>query len=177
NNCQLVNLCALSVRQKIRLTRVPPLQHPPAQVGTPPRPPISRGSRRFHRRFSLCFAEDLLYQRLETRLVANAVVDLVDLQIPTGAVLLLIRFFQPIQNFLSVAKSETDGGERCRTNVLVFREVFEFVQDLLAFRSISGGGIGVAEVSLIPGSGIRRFSFLEFRDRAGRVTLLKEREA
>ena len=49
-----------------------------------------------------------LQQRLETRLVPHVVVNLVNLQIPTGAILLLIRFFQPIQNFPLLAKSRID---------------------------------------------------------------------
>src|SRR4029077_13531820 len=111
------------------------------------------------------------------RLVANAVVDLVNLKIPTGAVLLLVSFFQPIETFFSLAKSKVDRRERYRTNVLPFRKLFELAQRLLGFRSISGQGLGVAEVPLIPGSGIRLFSFLQFRDRAARVALFKEREA
>src|SRR4029077_4083401 len=103
---------------------------------------------------------------LEARLLPHAVVDLVNLKIPTSAVLLLVRFFQPIQTFFFLAKSKIDRRERCWTDVLPFPQFFEFAQRLLGFRSISGEGIGVAEVPLIPGSGIRRFSFLEFRDRA-----------
>src|SRR6266576_3042786 len=52
------------------------------------------------------FQSNLFQNSLEARLVANAVVDLVNLKIPTGAVLLLISFFQPIQSFLLVSKSQ-----------------------------------------------------------------------
>src|SRR5437868_604213 len=125
---------------------------------------------------SRCFVKNLLHQRLKTRLVANAVVDLVNLKIPTSAVLLLVSFFQPIQTFFFLAKSKIYRRECRWTDVLPFRQLFEFAQRLVGFRSISGDGIGVAEVPLIPGSGIRRFSFLEFRDRTSCDALLKERE-
>src|SRR6184192_1062903 len=124
---------------------------------------------------SLCFVKNLLYQRLKTRLVANAVVDLVDLKIPTSAVLLLVRFFQPIKTFFFLAKSKIDRRERCWTDVLPFRQLFEFAQGLLGFRSISGDGISVAEESLIPRTGIRSFGFLQFCDCTGRVAFFKER--
>src|SRR5438270_12039515 len=120
---------------------------------------MSLGSRRFHCRSSLCFVKNLLYQRLEARLVPNAVVDLVNLKIPTSAVLLLVRFFQPIQTFFFLAKSKIDRRERCWTDVLPFRQLFEFAQGLLGFRSISRDGISVAEESLIPRTGIRGFGF------------------
>src|SRR5882724_4933826 len=106
---------------------------------------------------SLCFVKNLLYQRLKTRLVANAVVDLVNLKIPTSAVLLLISFFQPIQTFFFLAKSKIDRRECCWTDVLPFRQFFEFAQGLLGFRSIARDGISVAEESLIPRTGIRGF--------------------
>src|ERR1700687_1123137 len=138
---------------------------------------MSLGSRPVHCRSSLCFVKNLLYQRLETRLVANAVVDLVDLKIPTSAVLLLVRFFQPIQTFFFFAKSKIDRRERRWTDVLPFRNLFEFAQGLLGLRAISGNGISVAEESLIPRTGIGSFGFLQFRDRAGRVAFFKEREA
>src|SRR5437764_4541608 len=108
---------------------------------------------------SLCFVKNLLYQRLKTRLVANAVVDLVDLKIPTSAVLLLVSFFQPIETFFFLAKSKIDRRERCWTDVLPFRQLFEFAQGLLGFRSITRDGISVAEESLIPRTGIRGFGF------------------
>src|ERR1700730_7690231 len=126
---------------------------------------------------SRCFAKDVLHQRLKTRLVANAIVNLVNLKIPTSAVLLLVSFFQPIQTFFFLAKSKIDRRERCWTDVLPFRQVFEFLQGLLGLRSISGDGISVAEESLIPRTGIRSFGFLQFRDGAGRVAFFKEREA
>src|SRR5262249_21843557 len=118
-----------------------------------------------------------LDQGLKTRLVADAVVDLVNLKIPASAILLLIRFFQPIQNFSLVAKSKIDRRERCRTDVSVFREIFEFMQGLIGFRAVSGNSVSVAEESLIPSARIGRSCFLKFRDCAGRVALLKEREA
>src|SRR5947199_9904723 len=108
---------------------------------------------------SLCFAKNLLYQRLKTRLVANAVVDLVDLKIPTSAVLLLVSFFQPIQTFFFLAKSKVYRRECCGTNVLSLRQFFEFAQRLLGFRSISRNSIRVTEEPLIPGTGIRSFGF------------------
>src|SRR6059036_2902780 len=86
---------------------------------------------------SLCFVKNLLYQRLKTRLVANAVVDLVNLQIPTRAVLLLVRFFQPIQTFFFLAKSQIDRRERCWTDVLPFGQVFELAQSLLGLGPIT----------------------------------------
>src|SRR6266481_3143897 len=125
----------------------------------------------------LLFQSNLFQNSLEARLVANAVVDLVNLKIPAGAVLLLVRFFQPIQTFFFLAKSKIDRRERCWTDVLPFRQLFEFAQGLLGFRSISGDGISVAEESLIPRTGIRSFGFLQFRDCAGRVAFFKEREA
>src|SRR5438034_1477194 len=130
---------------------------------------MSLGSRRFHCRSSLCFVKNLLDQRLETRLVANAVVDLVDLKIPTSAVLLLVSFFQPIQTFFFLAKSKIDRRERRWTNVLSLRQFFEFAQRLFGSRSISRNGVSVAEESLIPGTRIGRSCLLKFRDRAGRV--------
>src|SRR5437764_15280186 len=87
------------------------------------------------------FVKNLLYQRLKTRLVANAVVDLVDLKIPTSAVLLLVSFFQPIETFFFLAKSKIDRRERCWTDVLPFHQLFEFAQGLLGFRSITRDGI------------------------------------
>src|SRR5947207_13544935 len=108
---------------------------------------------------SLCFVKNLLYQRLKTRLVANAVVDLVDLKIPTSAVLLLVSFFQPIQTFFFLAKSKIDRRERCWTDVLPFRQFFEFAQRLFGSRSISGNSIRITEEPLIPGTGIRGFGF------------------
>src|SRR5436190_23903401 len=109
---------------------------------------------------SRCLAKNFLDQRLKTRLVANAVVDLVNLKIPAGAVLLLVRFFQPIQTFFFLAKSKIDRRERCWTDVLPFRQLFEFAQGLLGFRSFSGDRISVAEESLIPRPGIRSFGCL-----------------
>src|SRR5437879_10940859 len=108
---------------------------------------------------SLCFVKNLLYQCLKTRLVANAVVDLVDLKIPTSAVLLLVSFFQPIERFLFLAKSKIDRRERCWTDVLPSRQLFEFAKGILGFRSIARDGISVAEESLIPRTGIRGFGF------------------
>src|SRR5204862_6458454 len=90
--------------------------------------------------------------------------------------LLLMSFFQRIKSFLFFTKSQVDCHERCRTDVLPFRQFFEFAQRLLGFSSISGDGIGVAEKSLIPGTGIGRFSFLQFSDCAASVALLTERE-
>ena len=87
--------------------------------------------------------KNLLYQPSEARLVANAVVDLVNLKIPTGAILLLVGFFQPIQTFFFLAKSKIDRRERCWTDVLPFRQLFEFVQGLLGLRAFSGDGISV----------------------------------
>src|SRR5436190_17157421 len=86
---------------------------------------------------SRCLAKNFLDQRLKTRLVANAVVDLVNLKIPTSAVLLLVSFFQPIQTFFFLAKSKIDRRERCGADVLPFRQVFEFAQRLFGFRPIS----------------------------------------
>src|SRR5436190_24358035 len=86
---------------------------------------------------SRCLAKNFLDQRLKTRLVANAVVDLVNLKIPTSAVLLLVRFFQPIQTFFFLAKSKVDRRERCWTDVLPFCQVFEFAQYLLGLGAIS----------------------------------------
>src|SRR6266576_358655 len=108
---------------------------------------------------SLCFVKNLLFQRLKTRLVANVVVDLVDLKIPTSAVLLFVSFFQPIETFFFLAKSKIDGRERRWTDVLPLRQFFEFAQGLLGFRSIARDGISVAEESLIPRTGIRGFGF------------------
>src|SRR5437773_6427017 len=125
---------------------------------------MSLGSRRFRCRSSLCFVKYFLDQRLKTRLVANAVVDLVNLKIPTSAVLLLVSFFQPIQTFFFLAKSKIDRRERCWTDVLPFRQLFEFAQGLLGSRSISRNGVSVAEESLIPGTRIGRSCFLKFRD-------------
>src|ERR1700737_109114 len=96
--------------------------------------------RRRNCRSSLCFVENLLDQRLKTRLVANAVVDLVNFKIPTRAVLLLVRFFQPIQTFFFLAKSKIDRRERCWTDVLPFRQLFEFAEDALALRAFPGEG-------------------------------------
>src|SRR5436190_19344797 len=138
---------------------------------------MSLGPRRFHFRASLFRAKDFLHQRLEARLVANAVIDLVNLKIPTSAVLLLVSFFQPIQTFFFLAKSKIDRRERRWTDVLPFRQLFEFAQGLLGFRSIARDGVSVAEESLIPGTRIGRSCFLKFRDRAGRVAFFKEREA
>src|SRR5262249_37263956 len=98
--------------------------------------------------------KNLCHERLETQLVADAVVDLVDLQIPAGAILLLITFFQPVQTSLLFAESEIDRRECCRTDVLAFCKVFEFAQGLLGFRAVSGNRVSVAEVALIPRSGI-----------------------
>src|SRR6266480_1792523 len=123
------------------------------------------------------FQSNLFQNSLKTRLVANAVVDLVNLKIPTSAVLLLVSFFQPIQTFFFLAKSKIDRRECCWTDVLPFRQLFEFAQRLLRFRSISGDDISIAEESLIPRTGIRSFGFLQFRDCAGRVAFFKEREA
>src|SRR6266436_6651205 len=83
------------------------------------------------------FQSYLFQNSLEARLVANAVVDLVNLKIPTSAVLLLVRFFQPIQTFLFLAKSKIDRRERCWADVLSFRQFFELAQGFLGFRSIS----------------------------------------
>src|SRR5882757_1348091 len=107
----------------------------------------------------LLFQSNLFQNSLKTRLVANAVVDLVNLKIPTSAVLLLVRFFQPIQTFFFLAKSKIDGRERCWTDVLPFRHLFEFAQSLFGSRSIARDGISVAEESLIPRAGIRGFGF------------------
>src|SRR6266853_6542328 len=87
------------------------------------------------------FQSNLFQNSLEARLVANAVVDLVNLKIPTGAVLLLTSFFQPIQAFFFLAKSKIDRRERCRTDVLPFRQLFELTQSLLGLRAFSGDGI------------------------------------
>src|SRR5438445_6946459 len=92
---------------------------------------MSLGSRRFHCRSSLFRAKNFLDQRLKARLVAHTIVNRVNLQIPTGALLVLVRFFQPIQSFLLFAKSQVDVSERCRTDVLPFCHLFEFAQDLL----------------------------------------------
>src|SRR5204863_340245 len=116
-------------------------------------------ARRRSCRSSLVRAKNFLDQRLEARLVAHAVVDLVNLKIPTSAVLLLVRFFQPIQTFFFLAKSKIDRRERCWTDVLSFRQLLEFEQGLLGFRSISGDRISVTEESLIPRTGIRGFGF------------------
>src|SRR6266576_1890528 len=92
----------------------------PARTRLPARLPLAH--------VHCCFTKDFLDQRLETRLVAHAVVDLVNLKIPTSAVLLLVRFFQPIQTFFFLAKSKIDRRERCRTDVLSFRQLLEFAQ-------------------------------------------------
>src|SRR5260370_38819378 len=134
-------------------------------------------TRRRNCQSSLRFVKNFVDQRLKTQLVANAVVDLVNLKIPTSAVLLLVRFFQPIQTFFFLAKSKIDRRERCWTNVLLLLQLFELAQSLLSFRAFSGDGISVAEESLIPGTGIRSFGFLQFRDYAVRVAFFKEREA
>src|SRR6266481_7368109 len=84
------------------------------------------------------FQSNLFQNSLEAWLVAHTVVDLVNLKIPTSAVLLLVSFFQPIQTFFFLAKSQIDRRESCRTDVLLFRKIFEFAQGLLGFRSISG---------------------------------------
>src|SRR6266480_5485150 len=68
----------------------------------------------------LLFQSNLFQNSLEARLIANAVVDLVNLQIPTSAVLLLVRFLQPIQTFFFLTKSKIDGRERRWTDVLPF---------------------------------------------------------
>src|SRR5437773_2639207 len=141
--------------------------------------------RRTLRRFSsekklsifIVSSQKLFGQRLEARLVAHTIVNRVNLQIPTGALPVLIRFFQPIQSFLLFAKSQMDVSERCRTDVLPFCHLFEFAQDLLGFRSISRNGISVAEESLIPRAGHHYFTSLKFRDCSCRVTFPQEAAA
>src|SRR6202030_848460 len=135
---------------------------------------VSRG---FPSILSLLFQSNLFQNSREARLLPHAVVDLVNLKIPTSAVLLFVSFFQPIQTFFFLAKSKIDRRERGWTDVLPFRQLFEFVQGLLGFRSISGDRISVAEESLIPRTGIRSFGFLQFRDGAGCLAFFKEREA
>src|SRR5213592_358466 len=75
-------------------------------------------ARRRRCRSSLCFVKNLLYQRVKTRLVANAVVDLVDLKILTNAVLLLVP---PFLGEISAwdSKSDSDFCRSCTDSLTI----------------------------------------------------------
>src|SRR5206468_9429338 len=72
------------------------------------------------------FQSNLFQNSLEARLLPHTIVNGIYLQIPTGALLILIRLVQPIQRFLLFAEPQIDHSERGRTDVLPSCHLFEF---------------------------------------------------
>src|SRR5437764_12972720 len=115
------------------------------------------------------FQSNLFQNGLEARLVANAIVNLVDSEPPTGAILIFVTFLQPIQYFFLVPKSEIDGHACIGCDVPSFCQFIEIVKYLLGLSTIAGDSIRVPEPACIPWQVIQLDSFLNLGPGANQV--------
>src|SRR3954469_805265 len=84
-------------------------------------------------------------QRLKALLGTQAVVNRIDFKIPTGNILILIGFLQPIQGCTLFAQPNINGDQRRGRDVALFRQLVQMSENLLSFSVISQDAIRVAQ--------------------------------
>ena len=76
------------------------------------------------RSISPLFQSDFLQNSLEAGLITHAIVALIDFELPADAILIVVRFLQPIQCFLLVPQTEIDRHARIGCDIPFFASSF-----------------------------------------------------